>query len=470
MPEHPKSKPQVGKQSNGRKSMKRHMTLFAAYGSFALMTASPSIAAVTAQQASALGETLTPLGAEKAGNAAGTIPAWTGGITQMVQGETPNGPLPNLYGNDRKLFTIDDSNVDQYADKLSAGVVQMVKTVPGFHLDVYPSHRDAAEPQWEYDNTKINATKATTTESRYLTGAFGGTPFPIPQTGLEVVWNHLLAWRGYNSEVDSYLYVVPPNHAPILSQFTKDNYLFPYYDPASSRDTYKGYFLLGLSRVFAPANIAGEFFASRQPSETPPLDRLIWEYLVGQRRLRMAPDLAYDGIYPACGNILDSDEIQVFYGQPDHYNFTLEGKQEMYVPYDENALTLESASQALGPLFMRDVRWELHRVWEVKAVVRPGFRNIVATRTMYADEDTWNFLVSDEYDAQGNLWKVNMALPVTAPAIPGVVAISSIIYDLKGSGYCANQVANGPDGKLIFPTDRPASEYDPNTLVSENPQ
>ena len=38
-----------------------------------------SLAAVTAQQAQELGGTLTPVGAERAGNANGTIPAWSGG-------------------------------------------------------------------------------------------------------------------------------------------------------------------------------------------------------------------------------------------------------------------------------------------------------------------------------------------------------------------------------------------------------
>ena len=43
-------------------------------------------AAVSAEEAAKLGRELTPVGAEKAGNAAGTIPAWDGGITRPPAG------------------------------------------------------------------------------------------------------------------------------------------------------------------------------------------------------------------------------------------------------------------------------------------------------------------------------------------------------------------------------------------------
>ena len=39
-----------------------------------------ALAGVSAGEAAQLKSSLTPLGAEKAGNAAGSIPAWTGGI------------------------------------------------------------------------------------------------------------------------------------------------------------------------------------------------------------------------------------------------------------------------------------------------------------------------------------------------------------------------------------------------------
>ena len=54
-------------------------------GTLALVSAtSAALAEITADEAARLGQDLTPVGAGLAGNAAGTIPAWTGGITEPV--------------------------------------------------------------------------------------------------------------------------------------------------------------------------------------------------------------------------------------------------------------------------------------------------------------------------------------------------------------------------------------------------
>ena len=47
---------------------------------------SNALAKVSATEAAKLGNELTPMGAEKAGNAAGTIPAWDGGISKPLAG------------------------------------------------------------------------------------------------------------------------------------------------------------------------------------------------------------------------------------------------------------------------------------------------------------------------------------------------------------------------------------------------
>ena len=108
----------------------------------ALMLASPfSLAAVSADQAASLGTTLTPMGAEKAGNASGTIPAWDGGLKQNDQ------RYQNPFAGEQPLFTITADNVDQYADKLSPGQIALFKRYPdSFKMPVYPTHRTASLP------------------------------------------------------------------------------------------------------------------------------------------------------------------------------------------------------------------------------------------------------------------------------------------------------------------------------------
>ena len=53
-----------------------------------------------------LGRDLTPLGAEKAGNADGSIPAWTGGITTPPAGFQPGDHHPDPFAGDQPLAHI----------------------------------------------------------------------------------------------------------------------------------------------------------------------------------------------------------------------------------------------------------------------------------------------------------------------------------------------------------------------------
>src|SRR3546814_4854380 len=78
-------------------------------------------AAVSPEQAARLGKDLTPTGAEQAGNADGTIPAWTGGITTPPAGYKVGMFHPDPFPNDKIEFTITPQNYKQYADKLTVG-------------------------------------------------------------------------------------------------------------------------------------------------------------------------------------------------------------------------------------------------------------------------------------------------------------------------------------------------------------
>lgn len=168
-------------------------TCVATLFSFAL----PVYAGVTADEAAKLKSTLTPFGAEKAGNKDGSIPAWTGGLTKVPAGYEPGSARPDPFPDEKPVVQISAKNLEQYKDKLSEGTQTMLRQHPSYRLDVYPTHRTAAAPQWVYDNTFQNATRAKTTAGgNSVENAYGGIPFPIPKSGAEVMWNHLLRWRG----------------------------------------------------------------------------------------------------------------------------------------------------------------------------------------------------------------------------------------------------------------------------------
>ncbi|RLB65799.1 MAG: DUF1329 domain-containing protein, partial [Deltaproteobacteria bacterium] len=159
--------------------------------------AGQSLAALSADEVARLGKDLTPLGAEKAGNADGTIPAWEGGITTPPAGYKVGDHHPDPYAGDKVLFTITAANMDQYKDKLTVGHLEMLKAYDTFKMNIYPTHRSAASPQRIYDATKTSAANA-----ELVNGGDGvvktvnGIPFPIPKSGIEVLWNHLLRYRG----------------------------------------------------------------------------------------------------------------------------------------------------------------------------------------------------------------------------------------------------------------------------------
>src|SRR6185503_20580129 len=79
-----------------------------------------------------LGKDLTPVGAEKEGNKAGTIPAWGGGLTKAPAGfDSKNGyadPLPA----EAPQYSITAANMDKYKDVLAPGQMEMLKRYPSY--------------------------------------------------------------------------------------------------------------------------------------------------------------------------------------------------------------------------------------------------------------------------------------------------------------------------------------------------
>lgn len=118
------------------------------------LLASSVMAAVSPEEAAKLGNTLTPLGAEKAGNAEGTIPAWTGGLSTDAA-PLDDGHLTNPFKSEQPEFVITAQNVDQYKDKLTAGQQAMFKRYPEtYKMRVFPTHRTAAVPDRIYEAAK----------------------------------------------------------------------------------------------------------------------------------------------------------------------------------------------------------------------------------------------------------------------------------------------------------------------------
>lgn len=438
--------------------------------------AGQAVAAVSPEQAAQLNTTLTPYGAERAGNKDGTIPAWTGGYTK-TPGHKNGEAREDLFPNEQSRLVINAQNVDQYADKLSEGVKALIKKYPKtFSVKVYPTHRTAAAPQWVYDNIGKNAVRAKLTDGgNKLEGAYGGIPFPIPGSGIEAMWNHKLQYMGEAYALNVVAYSGSADGTVTPASYAYNNVLNPYYFEKGSLDTYKGIAALWHVWVTGPAHKAGEQFLLHHFTDRP---MQVWQYLTGQRRVRKAPTFCCDTPEEVNSGIDYVDEGYGFYGDLHQYDWKLVGKREMYIPYNGNKLVSKAATKdvvALGHHLNPDfVRWELHRVWVVEATLKKGQRHVIPKRTMYLDEDTWGVVLNDGYDAQGTLWRAGVSVPWVVSEGPFVYTNGQwSVYNLLTGQYLASTLTDwsNPAYKWHFKTYpkelTPALQFTPDAMAAE---
>lgn len=424
-------------------------------------------AAVTAGEAEALKSTLTPMGAERAGNADGTIPAWTGGLTsapagaRYAQGDRRVDP----FAGDKPLFTITAGNMGKYADKLSDGVKFMLGKYPDtLKLVVYPTRRSGAAPQRIYDNTYWNATSARlSNDGLTLEGAVGGVPFPIPKSGIEVHWNHLVRWRGESIEGRYKIWSITTEGQPVLATDASLFDIYPFFGNDGATDDY--YF--SILKTNAPPFRAGEAMLLREVNDFTK-DRLLWQYLAGQRRVRRAPNVGFDTPDFLASGTNFFDEGWGGNGSPERYDYKIVGKKEMFIPYNTNRLFSVSDEEAMLPHHLNPefVRWELHRVWVVEATLKPGKRHAVAKRVFYHDEDNWGTSILDGWDAKGKLWRTQWSLPFVAPDLPASVNFcGDVFFNLETSAWVYRCSWAGSDKQYMAVPPLPASAFTPDAIA-----
>lgn len=423
-------------------------------------------AAVSDQEAKQLGVTLTPIGAEMAGNKDGSIPAYTGGLTTAPAGfDKGKGVRPDPFANEKPLFSIDAKNADAYADKLSDGQKAMFKKLSGFRMDVYPTHRTVVYPQAVREKTMKNATQAKLSDAGdTAVGASGGIPFPIPKQGIEVMINHIARYQGPSYVIPRYsAYNVDAAGKRVLSTQGAWTLESPFYSQKEGEPTL---YNRARTNYSGPARRAGEAVMTFESvdGEKP---RRAYQYLPGQRRVRLAPDLAYDTPNPSTSGMSTMDDVNLFNGRMDRYDWKLVGKKEMYVPYNTYRFTYAAdPDQVFGNAFINPdfVRWELHRVWVVEATLKPGARHIYSKRTFYVDEDSWAVLSNDQYDGRGQLWRPGFAYLTALYDADAINTTTSGHYDLIAGTYYIN-IWPSTGGVVVSDNMTSDSRWTPDSLA-----
>jgi hypothetical protein len=427
--------------------MKSYILAFTA--AVALAAGLTSQGAVSPEEAAHLGKDLTPIGAEKAGNKDGTISEYTGGLTTPPPDFKPgSGLYPDPFKDEKPLFSITGANMAQYADKLSEGQKELLKRRADYRMDVYPSHRTLSYPQHVLDDTVKNATRASLTSGGIgVSGAEDGYPFPIPKNGYEVMWNHLLRYEGDVYDVRQFDCYAGENGREVLTGDVDVHVESPYYQPHNpQRSTV--YFQI-YANYHGPGALSGQQFSYVDPLDFSKDERHAWQYVPGQRRTKVAPELAYDTLEPSAAGAVTFDDISVFSGKMDRYSFKLVGKKEMYIPYNEFKFNAASLAAEAGKGFPNPdlMRWELHRVWVVEAELLPGKRHIYKKRVFYWDEDGYGSGMADEYDNADKLLRFahSTSFPLYDKAIP--YTFSFVDIDFSGNRVV---ISATPAGMPIF--------------------
>ncbi len=404
-----------------------------ALGALLMLPVSPATAKVSKEEADRLKGDLTPFGAERAGNADGTIPAWEGGLTSLPAGISakPGDFLPDPYADDKVKFSINAKNMDQYADKLTEGTRWLLKRHPDtFRLDVYPTRRTHAMPQWVYDNTYKNALNASMTEDRLgMKNAYGGIPFPIPEYAEQIMFNHVCRWQGATRRdyFESFNINANGSLTVVSGGLNVENY--PYYfqgEPDYDTDVWRLF-----NQYTKPARRKGELLVVLDSVNPQYTKRKAWQYLPGQRRVRRAPTLAYDNPNPG-STITVYDDAFMFNGALDRFDWKIVGKREMYVPYKNYAHNFIPPEEfAMPGHFNPDFsRWELHRLWIIEATLKKGARHQYSRRIFYVDEDSWIIAMKDQYDNRNDFWRFSFSFNWNDYTLPGVMSTPWLDFDV----------------------------------------
>jgi hypothetical protein len=405
-------------------------------------------AKVSAGEAERLGQELTPVGAVKSGNPSGVIPAWAGGVSEPPANWEPGQVEVNPFPEDEPLFVITRDNLDLYRDKLTDGHIQMLEQyAPEFVMPVYQTRRSAAFPDHVYEKYKENAVTAELLRNgNGVRNTIMTSPFPIPQNGLEVIWNHILRYRGEEISFRS-ASATPQVNGSFNEVVTEYDYFIAYSRRGANLADIDNKIFYLKTETIAPSNLAGTLTLVHETLDQVRSPRLAWQYDAGSRRLRRSPNLAYETDLPRSSSLRTVDQKDMYNGAPNQYDWEIKGRREIYVPY--NAYKLHDAdvrpADIIRPQHINQelARYELHRVWVVEAKRRTGISHIYDRRIFYVDEDSWQVLATEEYDDSGDLWRVSEAHNISFYSEPVFWTTLEMTYDLESERYYIDGLDNG---------------------------
>jgi hypothetical protein len=436
--------------SSNRAALIRTMAAVATTAAMAVLplVPAPAFAGVSEAQAAQLDSVLTPMGAERAGNAAGTIPEWTGGQTaapECFQGEGMRYCDP--YPQDRPLYTVTAANLLQFEKWLTPGQIALLRRhADTYGMPVYGTRRSFANPDFIYAATRGNALSAELRNNgEALFGARTGIPFPLPANGHEVIWNHKTRYRDVSVRrwKNQFAVTAAGDYSAVK---VREDARYRYNEPVLAGETGSQIQYTLLQLITEPPRLAGSVLLIEETLDQAKAPRRAWQHSPGQKRLRRVTNFGYDTLGTGADGLRTNDQIDTFNGAMDRYDWKLVGKQEVLVPANSYRLHSDalSYSQILGKRHLNQelTRYELRRVWVVDAQLRASAAHVYKRRRFYVDEDSWQIRVVDIYDSRSELWRVQETHTLIAYDKPYELPVAETVYDLQDNRYLAQALDN----------------------------
>ena len=402
---------------------------------------------VLAADASILGSGLTANGADPSASADGMIPAYTGGITKPPADYVAGGDHVDPFAADKPLFSITAQNMGEYSNRLSAGQKALLARKEGnYRMDIYPSRRSCALPQFVYDETKKNVARARLIDGgNGVAGARIGVPFPITKNALEIYWNHNFYWHGHRYHAITSGANVYKNGE--ITKIIREDWRYNFYadpqgpDPQHANDQFHW---MGIWK--APQRFNGSGFSMTNTINQVKEPRNGVMFNPSTRRIMKAPAAAvtYEGPLSTADGMRQSHDMFLFSGSPDRYEWKLLGKKEIFVPYNAYKASASTTSHDalmtphnLNPDYLR---YELHRVWVLEATQKDNFRMKQARRVFYVDEDSWIFLMADIFNKRDELIYVQHAFIKNYYEAPACVFEFDVMHDMTTGNYNVDHI------------------------------
>ena len=292
-----------------------------------------------ADEAKQLGTTLTAVGAEKAGNKDGTIPEYTGGLKDAPASfKKGSGIRPSPFESEkpRLVITARTPRRRGQADRGHEGAAQALSAT--MRLDVYPTQRVVALPAKVLANTAKNAVG-----TKSVNGGLGvaKTCCPASRSRFRRPATRRCGTTSCATRVS------PTSRSTRTGTSTRPacrrsrpratlTNEFPLFDPKRPDVRREGErsLLEDQGLYTGPARRAGEALMVIDSVNPIVQGRRAWQYLPGQRRVKLAPDLSYDTPNAGTAGTSTYSDAFVFNGAMDRFDWKLVGKKEMYVPYN----------------------------------------------------------------------------------------------------------------------------------------